>query len=146
MFNQLNLELCFNGAKENNSKYVGVLIKTPDSKKVVICDKNDFDHELQFYKDSYTDDLKHKHAEGLEIIGFTFGNSYSVLEYDLILPENIVSKTVKISIRYKEKESPTSLTKEKANEILEEMVLSTERQIIGLNDSSLKDVFSFSVL
>lgn len=105
MFNQRNLEACFNGARETNSKYVGVLIKTPESEKVVICGRQDFDHEENFYKENYTDDLRHKHASDLEIIGFTFGNSYSVIEYDLLVPEKYLKKSLTFSLMYANEES-----------------------------------------
>ena len=128
MFNQLNLELCFNGAKGHNSKYVGILIRTPMSEEVIVINNKDFDTKLEYYKNAYTDELKLKANSEVEIIGFTFGNSYSVLEYDLLDAPSIVYKTIRLSIEVSE-----AVSKEEAEEALEEMVKEFNKQMTLLS-------------
>lgn len=128
MFNQANLELCFNGAKENNAKYIGVLVKTPKSEEVIVINSKDFDSKLEYYKGAYTDELKLNANSEVEIIGFTFGNSYSVLEYDLMEAPTVVTKTIRLSIEVSE-----GVSKEEAEETLGEMVKELNKQMTMLS-------------
>lgn len=80
-----NLEKCFCAASKEDKKYIGVLIemegfKTPE---VIINENANFDKKYAYYKKAYNDDLTLKTFSGIKIIGFTHGNDYKDIEYDL---------------------------------------------------------------
>lgn len=77
---------CFNGAKENNAKYVAVKIEMQGFEKpeIIINKKENFDTKLEYYKKAYNDDLTLKTFNGIKIIGFTFANCFEGIEKDLV--------------------------------------------------------------
>lgn len=81
-----NLQNLFSSAKKANAKYVGIKVLLPDSKEpeIIINPFNNFDSKLEYYEKTYTDDLRHKHDLQVEIIGFTYGNSFADIEKDLV--------------------------------------------------------------
>lgn len=81
-----NLEKCFNAAKENNAKYVAVVISTRgnDGNEIIINPAENFDKKLEYYKNAYTDDLVLKSYDGIKIVGFTYGNSFVTMQMDLM--------------------------------------------------------------
>lgn len=86
MLNLKNLENCFKVAKEQGVKYVGVAIEMEGFPKAefIINRKENFDSKLEYYKKAYNDDLTLKSFNGIKIIGFTYGDSFEDIEYDLI--------------------------------------------------------------
>lgn len=83
---QKNLELNFDQAKKHNYEYVGVAIQLPDTDgiEIIINGSKNFDYKLNYYKNTYNEDLSHKHVPNLKIVGFTYGDSFSQIEEDLI--------------------------------------------------------------
>jgi hypothetical protein len=81
-----NLKNNFQGAKDNNAKYVGLLIETKGDKnpKVIIDSSEVFDTRLKYYIETYDEQLNHRTKEGIKISGFTYGNSVEDIEIDLI--------------------------------------------------------------
>ena len=81
-----NLEKCFNNAKFMENKYVGVKIAMEGFTKseIIINESENFDSKLAYYKKAYNEDLTLKAFNGIKIIGFTFGESFSEIEEDLI--------------------------------------------------------------
>lgn len=81
-----NLENLFEGAKKENAKYIGLKIMLPHAEKpeIIINSAGNFDAKLEYYKNTYTDDLKHKNDSKVEIIGFTYGNTFTDIEKDLM--------------------------------------------------------------
>lgn len=77
---------CFNRAKELGEKYVAVLISMEGfpSNEVIINDNENIDTKLAYYQKTYDEDLNHKFAKGIKIVGFTFGNSFDDIEMDLV--------------------------------------------------------------
>jgi hypothetical protein len=77
---------CFNRAKELQVNYVGVAIQLPNAlgEEVIINGKENFDEKLTYYQNTYDENLNHKHVPNLKITGFTFGNSFMDIEYDLL--------------------------------------------------------------
>jgi len=81
-----NLERCFFKASQQNKRFVGVLIEMPGFKKpeVIINPNDNFDNKFAYYREAYDENLNHKHAKGIRIIGFTYGDSFGELERDMI--------------------------------------------------------------
>ena len=81
-----NLEECFKKAIENNSKYIAVKIKTRNSigEEIIINPKSNFETKLDYYKNAYDENLVLKSFNGIQIVGFTYGNSLEDIEKDLI--------------------------------------------------------------
>ncbi|MCM3111674.1 hypothetical protein [Lederbergia lenta] len=82
-----NLISCFEKAKETNAKFVGIAVRVPDAEEpeVIINGNKNIEAKLDYYKKTYDEDLSHK-AVGdiLQIIGFTYGNSFSDIEKELL--------------------------------------------------------------
>jgi hypothetical protein len=81
-----NLEKCFYAASQKGKKYVGVLIEMPGFKcpEVIINPVENFDKKFDYYRNAYDENLNHKRAQGIKIIGFTYGDSFSELECDIV--------------------------------------------------------------
>lgn len=80
-----NLENCFDEAKKRESKFVGVVIEMggfPQA-EIIINPAANIDSKLEYYKKTYDENLNHKFAPGIKIIGFSYGNSFSDLQEDL---------------------------------------------------------------
>jgi 3-oxoacyl-ACP reductase-like protein len=77
---------CFASAKSLGAKYVGVAIQLPNAKgtEVIINSSENFDDKMNYYKNTYTDELNHKSVPDLKITGFTLGFSYEDIERALI--------------------------------------------------------------
>lgn len=83
-----DLELCFENAKKNNAKYIGILVETRGTSKpeIIINPSENFDFKLDYYKRAYNEDLVLKSFDGIRIIGFDYGNTFGQLEYSLLNP------------------------------------------------------------
>lgn len=81
-----NLENCFNAAINRHKKYVALLVNMDrDSKPEIIIHQNeDFENKLSYYKSTYNEYLDHKFIDGTHIVNFTYGDSLSEIEEDLI--------------------------------------------------------------
>lgn len=81
-----NLENCFNGALENNAKYFGIKMQVEGDScfEIVISENQNFNRKLDYCKENYSEDLTNKDNGKIKIAGFTFGNSFSDIEKDLI--------------------------------------------------------------
>ena len=86
-----HLEICFKSAKENNVNYIGLLISMREFEKpeVIINPKENFDNKLEYYKKTYNDQLTHKYSKGIKIIGFTYGQSFAHIQWDLMGEQNV---------------------------------------------------------
>lgn len=79
------LERCFNRAKELESRFVAVIINMEGYKspEVIINPIENADDKVAYYKKVYDDNLVHKFSkEHIEIIGFSFGNSFADIYED----------------------------------------------------------------
>ncbi|WP_236896993.1 hypothetical protein [Clostridium beijerinckii] len=81
-----NLERCFYEASQKDAKYVGVKIQMKGFPKAetIINENENFDSKFDYYKKAYNEDLTLKTFNGINIIGFTYGNSFDEIEKDLI--------------------------------------------------------------
>jgi hypothetical protein len=68
---------CFGKATVEEANYVGVLIKMPGFEKdeIIINSKENFAGKMAYYNKTYDENLEHKHAPGIAIVGFGYGNS-----------------------------------------------------------------------
>ncbi len=84
-----NLEKCFDVASHADKKYVGVLIKMEGFPKpeVVINESENFDSKFAYYKKAYDENLVLRSFSGIRIIGFTYGNELTDIEYDFFAPK-----------------------------------------------------------
>lgn len=80
------MEKCFYEASQENAEFVGVLIDMDGFPKpeVIINSNENFDSKFEYYKSAYDENLNHKHAKGIKIVGFTYGKSFAEIEEDLI--------------------------------------------------------------
>lgn len=81
-----NLEKCFYEASHKGSKYVGVKIQIEGFPKaeIIINENKNFDMKFAYYKGAYNNDLTLKANPGIQIVGFTYGDSFEEIEKDLI--------------------------------------------------------------
>lgn len=81
-----NLGICFERAKKNNAKFVAVRIEMEGflEAEIIVNPIVNADSKLEYYKKTYDENLNHKHAKGIRIIGCTFGNDMREIERDLI--------------------------------------------------------------
>ena len=82
---QENLAITFAKAKELDMKYIGLLIQMEGyhASEVIINKAENFDDKLAYYQKSYDEHLEHKFASGIRIVGFTYGNQFEDIEWDL---------------------------------------------------------------
>lgn len=80
------LEKCFYIASKRSIKYVGVKIQMQGFPKpeIIINENENFDSKFAYYKKAYNEDLTLKTFNGINIIGFTYGDTFADIEKDLI--------------------------------------------------------------
>lgn len=81
-----DLETCFYEASIQGYKYVGVKIEMEGFQKaeIIINENANFEKKFEYYKKAYNDDLTLKTFNGINIIGFTYGDSFEEMEKDLL--------------------------------------------------------------
>lgn len=77
-----NLNRTFKFAREEEAKYVAVVVTIPEKEgvKTIVCSSDVFDSEQEFYNNTYNDDLTHKHVKGIVIVKFTHADSYDEIQ------------------------------------------------------------------
>lgn len=68
-----DLEFIIKQAIKSNAN-VGIFIEMPDFEEpeIIINPTKNLEKKLEYYKKTYDENLKHKHAKGIKIIGYTF--------------------------------------------------------------------------
>jgi hypothetical protein len=81
-----SLEYYFFLAKDLRMNYIAVSIRMEGFAldEVIINGSVNFEDKLAYYKKTYDSELKHKFAEGISIVGFTYGNTFAEIEDRLI--------------------------------------------------------------
>lgn len=81
-----NLESCFEDAKRLGYEYVAVKIDMRGFKKpeIIINKKENFDDKLDYYKNTYDDNLVLKSFNGIRITGFIYADTFEDIEDDLL--------------------------------------------------------------
>lgn len=74
---KIGLTECFLEGVSKDVQFVGVLIKMPGFEKneLIINPKENASRKLAYYYQTYDENLEHKHAPGIAIVGFGYGNS-----------------------------------------------------------------------
>jgi hypothetical protein len=80
-----NLENCFNQAAALGVPFVAVKIQMDGfpQPEVIINKAENIESKLEYYKKTYDENLNHKFAPGIKIIGFTHGDDYGDIQEDL---------------------------------------------------------------
>ncbi|MDM5193042.1 hypothetical protein QUG02_08685 [Bacillus hominis] len=83
------LEKCFNEAASEGTEYVAVQIEMDGfpSDEVIINDNDNITSKLAYYKKTYNEELEHRYAPGIRIVGFAHGYSFLNIEHKLGLLE-----------------------------------------------------------
>ncbi|MHB8034694.1 hypothetical protein CF069_12295 [Clostridium botulinum] len=77
------LEKFFCKARENNIKYIGIIIKMSGFNKpeIIINPNVNLNSKFNYYKKTYDENLNHKFAKDIKIVGVSIGNSFQEI-YD----------------------------------------------------------------
>jgi hypothetical protein len=80
-----NLENCFSEAANVGAAFVGVKIEMDGfpQPEVIINKAENIESKLAYYKKTYDENLNHKFAPGIKIIGFTYGDDFGDIQVDL---------------------------------------------------------------
>lgn len=81
-----DLEDCFQSAMDNCDYYVGVKIHMDgfQSDEIIVNQYANFEKKLEYYKTTYNEELDHKHAKGISIVGFTSADNFADIELVLM--------------------------------------------------------------
>ncbi|MED1436938.1 MULTISPECIES: hypothetical protein [Bacillus cereus group] len=81
------LEECFNDAVNAETNFVAVKIEMDGfpSDELIINDKHNIALKLEYYKKTYNEDLEHRYAPGIRIVGYAYGHSLSGIQRELEL-------------------------------------------------------------
>jgi len=73
---------CFQVAKIKQLKFVAVKIQMDGfpADEVIINEFDNFDSKLEYYQNTYDEELNHKFAKGISIIDFVYANSFADIE------------------------------------------------------------------
>jgi hypothetical protein len=79
------LQNCFKNALEDNAPYIGVAVRIPNitGVEVIINKTSNFEEKLKYYQEAYDEKLRLKANPKIEIVGFTYGNSFADIEEQL---------------------------------------------------------------
>lgn len=80
-----HLENCFEEAKLLGVPYVAVKIEMagfPEA-EIIINKRKNIDSKLAYYQKTYDENLNHKFATGIKIIGFIYGDDFGDIQEDL---------------------------------------------------------------
>lgn len=71
----------FEYAKRTRAEYVGIVVKMDgfETNEVIINHYNNIESKLEYYKNTYDENLNHKYSKGISIINFSFDNEIGLL-------------------------------------------------------------------
>jgi hypothetical protein len=80
-----NLKRTFYRAIETNQNYVGLKIDIGDLPydEIIINPIGNVDAKLKYYQETYDENLVHKYAGGIRIVGFAYGKTFNEIEENL---------------------------------------------------------------
>jgi hypothetical protein len=81
-----DLEKCFEDARKYRAKFIAVKIEMEGfaEPEIIINPRQNFKEKLAYYKRAYNDDLILKTFNGIRIIDFKYGVTYSEFEFYLV--------------------------------------------------------------
>lgn len=94
-FTMKDLENKFNLAIANGFSYVAVVVRMSDFKscEIIINPINNIADKLEYYKNTYNEDLTHKHAKDkIQIVDVKVADTFADIEDNLIGWLNYVNK------------------------------------------------------
>ena len=73
-------------AKDKGVSYFSVAIQVKDNPKpeVIIFGNENFENKLEYYDKTYDENLEHKHAENIKIVGYSTSNDFETIEKKLL--------------------------------------------------------------
>lgn len=82
--NKEQLNKCFDEASDLHVRLVGVVIDMGLPKnEVIINHRDNFAEKMAYYNLAYDKALEHKHAEGVRIVAFAYGDTFREIETKL---------------------------------------------------------------
>lgn len=77
-----HLENCFTEAQNLGESFVGVKIEMDGfpQPEVIINKNENIESKLAYYKKTYDENLNHKFAPGIKIVGFTYGQDFGDIQ------------------------------------------------------------------
>jgi hypothetical protein len=76
-----NLNKCFEYAREEDAKYIAILVTgVGEEPEVIINPAANFDAKQEYWNATYTNELVHKHSPAIRIIGFSQADSYDEVQ------------------------------------------------------------------
>lgn len=76
-----DLEAQFNNAVQNEHKFFGAVVKLPNgAKEVIINNAENFEYKLDYYKDTYNQELLMKNVKTISIVDFASADSFAQLQ------------------------------------------------------------------
>ena len=86
----MKLETEINMAFELGFKYFAIKVEMdgfPEDEVIINPIENAVE-KIEYYKNTYNEDLTHKHAKGIRIVDSTFGDTYDEIAWDFSLEIN----------------------------------------------------------
>lgn len=86
IFNKEKLKEVFSYGIKENKKYIGVLIFMEGFEKpeIIVNERENFESKLNYYIETYDDELIHKFSRGIKIIGAGTGSDFKRLEKSIL--------------------------------------------------------------
>ncbi len=80
-----NLENCFKEAASIGANFVAVKIEMDGfpQPEIIINEAENIESKFEYYMKTYDENLCHKYAKGIKIVGFTHGDDYGDIQEDL---------------------------------------------------------------
>lgn len=80
------LEHAIHTADFNGYRFFGILVEMDGFPKseVIINEQENFQDKLEYYLKTYDENLNHKFAKGIRIVGYAFAMNFDELQADLI--------------------------------------------------------------
>lgn len=75
-----NLNNCFAYAKEEDAKYIAIVVEAYGRKEVIINEKENFDFKQSYWNAAYNEELIQKANPEIKIIAFSQADSYDEIQ------------------------------------------------------------------
>jgi hypothetical protein len=77
-----NLEECFMKAHKEGAKFAGIIVEMDDfpEKELIINKHENIMSKLNYYRNTYDENLHHKYSKSIRIFGIVYGDSLAEFE------------------------------------------------------------------
>jgi hypothetical protein len=81
-----HLEQCFKTASQFGYEYIAIKINMEGfpEPEVIINREDNFDSKLNYYRNTYDENLRHKHAQGIKIVDAVYGSDFDSIQQKLL--------------------------------------------------------------